>query len=506
MNMNIYVNCPEFSHDVQMLVMAFFPGTPLRVVEEEGFFHEEAPDVGRLDVSKAEDGGETFLAFYVGSVMTFEYFEQGSSVDFERQEPASEDRKENRNQAKRMVYDVLSRRLGKTLPWGTLTGIRPVKMLRQSLEAGCTEEDLYEELEREYYLSGSKARLSMEVARTELECLRDVPYRRGYSLYAGIPFCPSRCAYCSFPSHPLKPYENRVEEYVERLCQEMDYTLELLGADRINTIYVGGGTPTTLSPRLLDRLLGHVRTITRSSQIREFTVEAGRPDSIDEEKLRVLLEHGVDRISINPQTMNDETLERIGRRHTVAQTEEAFALARRMGFDNINMDIILGLPGEEERHVERTMDRICALSPDSLTVHTLAIKRAARLNVDRERYEGLLSHNSGALMEYTRRMAQSMGMKPYYLYRQKNMTGNFENVGYARDGKVNLYNILIMEEMQTIAAVGAGGSTKLFVPSENRIHRIENVKDVTTYLDRFDEMLARKREAVEQEKGKLFNA
>ena len=224
------------------------------------------------------------------------------------------------------------------------------------------------------------------------------------------------------------------------------------------------------------------------------------------EDLTVLLNYAVDRISINPQTMNDDTLKTIGRKHTVKQTVDAFKLARKMGFDNINMDIIVGLPGEEKEDIENTLKEIKALGPDSLTVHSLAIKRAARLNTQKGLFTDYKSINSSEIMKMTADYAASMGMKPYYLYRQKNMTGNFENVGYSVKGKAALYNILIMEEMQTIAACGAGASSKLYIPSENRIERVENVKDVGVYLERFDDMINRKKNAVDKEEGRLFNA
>ena len=222
------------------------------------------------------------------------------------------------------------------------------------------------------------------------------------------------------------------------------------------------------------------------------TVEAGRPDSITREKLQVLREHGITRISINPQTMNQETLDFIGRRHTVEETVEAFHLAREMGFDNINMDLIVGLPGEGMAEVERTMQELSKLGPDSVTVHSLAVKRASRLRLFREEHRELTMTNSQEIMEMTARYAQQLGMFPYYLYRQKNMAGNFENVGYAKEGKEGIYNILIMEEMQSILALGAGAATKL-VFEKDRIERIENVKDIRNYIDRIDEMIGRKR-------------
>ena len=260
----------------------------------------------------------------------------------------------------------------------------------------------------------------------------------------------------------------------------------------LDTVYFGGGTPTSLNPGELDALLCKVEAAFLTDKVREFTVEAGRPDSITQEKLEVLRKHGITRISINPQTMNQKTLDLIGRRHTVEDVREKFHLARGLGFDNINMDLIVGLPEETLCDVKNTMEEIKALAPDSVTVHSLAIKRAARLNMFKERYGNLKIENIQEMIDMTARYAEEMGMNPYYLYRQKNMAGNFENVGYAAPGKECIYNILIMEEKQTIMACGAGTTTKVLYPSENRIERAENVKEVEQYISRVGEMMERK--------------
>lgn len=504
--MNIYMNSPEFEHDVQMLIMAFFPGRELKVIVSDDCYFDNRIDNKCISDNKDNEDNKEFVSFYIGNVISFEVFENGISKAYMQEPITLTDRKLRKDQIKRLVYKVLSEHLNIELPWGTLTGIRPVKMVRQELEDGISDDELISSLKRDYYMSDDKINLSIDVAKTELDALRDVPYKGGYSLYIGIPFCPSRCAYCSFTSYSLSIYESRVDEYLDRLCEEIDYTINLFGRERINTVYVGGGTPTTLSPEQLDKLLSCIRNKTKESKVHELTVEAGRPDSITEEKLTVLLNYAVDRISINPQTMNDDTLKTIGRKHTVKQTVDAFKLARKMGFDNINMDIIVGLPGEEKEDIENTLKAVKALGPDSLTVHSLAIKRAARLNTQKGLFTDYKSINSSEIMKMTADYAASMGMKPYYLYRQKNMTGNFENVGYSVKGKAALYNILIMEEMQTIAACGAGASSKLYIPSENRIERVENVKDVGVYLERFDDMINRKKNAVEKEEGRLFNA
>jgi oxygen-independent coproporphyrinogen-3 oxidase len=266
---------------------------------------------------------------------------------------------------------------------------------------------------------------------------------------------------------------------------------------KLNTIYIGGGTPTTLNPKQLKKVLDCLGKYYFYDDLQEFTVEAGRPDSITREKLEVLRQFPVTRISVNPQTMNQETLDIIGRRHTVEDTRRSFYLARELGFDNINMDLIVGLPKEGRDMVENTLEEVKKLNPDSLTVHSLAVKRAARLRMFRDQYQEMTFENSQEIMDMAGKYACEMGMAPYYLYRQKNMAGNFENVGYSREGKAGIYNILIMEEKQTILALGAGGSTKLVFDHGKRIERVENVKDVSNYIQRIDEMIERKRVGIE---------
>ena len=397
------------------------------------------------------------------------------------------------------LYTKLSAQLNKTLPWGYLTGVRPSKIAYTLLEKGADREQILEEFTKKHLVSEKKAQLALQVAQTEKSILEKMDYKNGYSLYIGIPFCPTTCLYCSFTSYSLAAYQSKVQPYLEALLKEMKYVSEAMRGRRLDTVYFGGGTPTTLSAGQLDMLLTELERQFDLSACRELTVEAGRPDSITYEKLCVLKAHHVDRISINPQTMNQQTLDLIGRRHTVEQIEEAFALAGKAGLDNINMDMILGLPGENKEMVQHTLEKIKALAPESLTVHSLAIKRAAALNIWREKYLDLQMDNSDEIVSMAADYAHQMGHQPYYMYRQKNMAGNFENVGYSKPGLECIYNILIMEEKQTIIAMGAGASTKIVFQNETeggqagRIERIENVKNVTNYIQRIDEMIERKR-------------
>lgn len=397
------------------------------------------------------------------------------------------------------LYTKLSAQLNKTLPWGYLTGVRTSKIAYTLLEKGADREQILEEFTKKHLVSEKKAQLALQVAQTEKSILEKMDYKNGYSLYIGIPFCPTTCLYCSFTSYSLAAYQSKVQPYLEALLKEMKYVSEAMRGRRLDTVYFGGGTPTTLSAGQLDMLLTELERQFDLSACRELTVEAGRPDSITYEKLCVLKAHHVGRISINPQTMNQQTLDLIGRRHTVEQIEEAFALAGKAGLDNINMDMILGLPGENKEMVQHTLEKIKALAPESLTVHSLAIKRAAALNIWREKYLDLQMDNSDEIVSMAADYAHQMGHQPYYMYRQKNMAGNFENVGYSKPGLECIYNILIMEEKQTIIAMGAGASTKIVFQNETeggqagRIERIENVKDVTNYIQRIDEMIERKR-------------
>jgi oxygen-independent coproporphyrinogen-3 oxidase len=387
---------------------------------------------------------------------------------------------------------MLVRRTGREMPWGALTGIRPTKIAMTKLAEGMSDEEIYDFMKTNYYSSDEKTRLAIEIANRERQLLSKLDYENGYSLYVGIPFCPTTCLYCSFTSYPIGRWKNKTYLYLDALFKELDYVAEKKRGCTLDTVYFGGGTPTSLSAEDLDKLITKVKTTFDFSSVKEFTVEAGRPDSITREKLEVLKKHGVTRISINPQTMKQETLDLIGRLHTVEDVREKFLLAREVGFDNINMDLICGLPEEDLEDVRATMEQIKALGPDSITVHSLAIKRAARLNTMKEVYKDLKITNTQDMIDLTAAYAREMGQEPYYLYRQKNMAGNFENVGYSAPGKACIYNILIMEEQQTIIGCGAGTTTKRVFPGENRIERVENVKNVEQYIERIDEMIARK--------------
>lgn len=485
----VCINKPQFEYDILSLVKSFYPGEEVKVYcASQG----EQDDLVEARESFVLDFAET-------SITMIRAFVQDSSSEFGVNKidiPEGTERPEVKNLLKQLIYNVLSKHLGIELPWGTLTGIRPTKILMAMLEAGMTDSEIMDSMKNTYYISEEKARLSIDIVKREKELLSTLHYKDGYSLYIGIPFCPTTCLYCSFTSYPICIWKDKVGEYLSALEKEISYVAGAYQDKILDTIYIGGGTPTTLEAEELETLFLALEKHFDLRHLQEFTVEAGRADSITREKLKVLKKHNVTRISVNPQTMKEDTLKLIGRQHTVLQVKEAFALAREEGFDNINMDIILGLPEETEEDVIQTMNEIMKLHPDSLTVHSLAIKRASKLSSWIEENGISALNNTEDTMEIAANAAKDMGMEPYYLYRQKNMSGNLENVGYAKPGKYGIYNILIMEEKQTIVALGAGSVTKVVYPNSSRIERTENVKDVGLYIERIDEMIKRKEKAL----------
>lgn len=479
----ISFNQKEFEYDAYTLVKAFFPKEEVKMFYIQ---EEQVPDECENRIS-IEYGEQVVIRLSLGEIS----LEGGEDYDQE------EDRKVRKNKLKQVLYKLLSQATGQTLPWGNLTGIRPTKIAMGLIESGMSNAQAAEYMRNTYFTSNEKTALAITIANRERELLKDIDYENGYSLYVGIPFCPSICLYCSFSSSPLERWRDQVDAYLDALLKELDFIAEAMKDKVLDTIYIGGGTPTTLEPYQIRRLLSHISEKFPVEQVKEYTVEAGRPDSITREKLQALREFPVTRISVNPQTMNQATLDLIGRKHTVEDTRHAFALARECGFDNINMDLIVGLPGEQKEDVQRTLEEVKKLDPDSLTVHSLAVKRAARLNMFKDQYQEMGFINNQEIMNLAMEYAHDCQMGPYYLYRQKNMCGNLENIGYAKVDKAGIYNILIMEEKQSILAAGAGASTKFVFQNGERIERAENVKDVANYISRIDEMIERKRTGID---------
>ena len=493
-------NKAQYEYDIHSLVKAFYPAWELKILTPESVVKDrrilEIPPVMEL----VFDETEVRFIIYGNAAVTLTEMEKKPDRDkphvYIWHDTDRVDIAEYKDTFKRFLYVSLREETGLSLPWGNLTGIRPTKIAMTMLESGESEQSIESFLREKHFVSEEKIALGIDIAKREYGILSRLHYENGYSLYIGIPFCPTTCLYCSFTSFPISLWKERVADYLTALEQEMEAVAQMYRDKILDTVYIGGGTPSSLSAEELNRLITKLKDIFDFSTVQEFTVEAGRADSITEEKLQVLYRHGVTRISVNPQTMKQETLRLIGRQHTVEQVEAAFALARRVGFDNINMDIILGLPGETKDDVRATIEAIQALRPDSLTVHSLAVKRASGLQKWIEENGITAYNNTEETMKIAEAGARAMGMEPYYLYRQKNMSGNFENVGYSVEGKYGIYNILIMEEKQSIVACGAGSISKRVYP-DGRIERNDNVKDVAQYIERIREMIERKRVLLE---------
>ena len=477
----VRINDSKFEYDILSLVKDFYHGENVKIL---------TPDTGADKRAEFEKNVKLTIETEQGGAR-IQFAEKHFCWTITKNNPEWNDAKAYKDAFKRFLYESLSDYNKKKLPWGNLTGIRPTKIAMGLLEQDKDAKEIIRFLEKDHYVSPEKAALSVEIAEREKEILSNIHFENGYSLYIGIPFCPTTCLYCSFTSYPICKYKNKVEDYIDCLIKEMQHTARACKGRILDSVYMGGGTPTTLEANQLDRLLTALKENFDFSTVQEFTVEAGRADSITKEKLTILKKHGVGRISINPQTMKEETLTIIGRQATAKQVKETFALAREVGDFNINMDIILGLPGEDEADVQVTVNEIAKMKPDSLTVHSLAIKRASRLSQWILENGVKTIHNTDETMKLAAQAAKEMDMHPYYLYRQKNMSGNFENVGYATEGNYGIYNILIMEEKQTIVALGAGSITKVVYP-EGRIERRDNVKDVDLYIEKIDEMIMRK--------------
>ena len=386
--------------------------------------------------------------------------------------------------------------LGVNPPWGALTGVRPVKLPTRALLAGSTPKQAQKELEKEYFVSPDRAKLAVDCAQASVAAQRSLKEGE-VSLYVGIPFCPTRCAYCSFVSNSVEKSLHLVEPYLSALFAEIDAAAEMvrdLGL-RVRSFYMGGGTPTTLSADQMDRLLGRLAERFGLSGLVESTVEAGRPDTITREKLAVLKAHRIGRISVNPQTLEDHVLEAIGRKHSAGDIREACGLARDVGFDCINMDLIAGLPRDTFDGFRRSLEGVLAMEPENVTVHTLALKKGSTLM---ERGGALPGGEEVArMLDWSRELLTTKGYIPYYLYRQKYMSGSLENVGWAKPGTGSLYNIVMMEELHTVVSLGAGGVTKLI--RDGTILRLTNPKYPHDYLSGLDKVLGQKAEI-----GKFF--
>ena len=398
----------------------------------------------------------------------------------------------DKNKLKREIFDALSAVTGKRPKWGILTGIRPVKLAGEYYGRLGSYDMVREEMEREYLIHPEKSMLLTDILKYQTDEMGR-PEDNSLSIYIGIPFCPTRCLYCSFTSNQVK--ETEIARYLEALYREIRFAGAAAEAEGFNieSVYIGGGTPTTLSSLQIDSLLTEVEEAFDLGSVREFTVECGRPDTITEDKLSVLDKHGVGRISINPQTMKESTLRIIGRNHTVQQVRDAFEMSRRGDIGTVNADLIAGLPDESTDDFKKSLDEIVQLGAGNITLHTLAVKRASKLKEVDETFNYRQEKICGEMLAYAGEKLKSEGYIPYYLYRQKHTSGNTENIGYCRAGEISRYNVRIMEEAQSILALGAGGISKIYFPESNRLERVANVSNYEIYIERIDEMIDRKK-------------
>lgn len=470
--MNLYVKNHNFHFELENLTRLFFPNEKITVIRD---FSEPQPPYIYTEVSD-----KITISVNIGS--------------FNKSETAVKKLTDDDNElvSAQLLYKLLCDFTGLTQPWGILTGVRPVKLLRRLAEES-SEEQAVKKFEKDFFVSNEKIALSRETEHNERKIL-ELSKPESFSLYVGIPFCPSRCSYCSFVMASIERAEKLIEPYTKLLCEEIKRTAEIankLGL-RLETVYFGGGTPTTLSAEQLDTVLRTVNNSFDMSTCREFTVEAGRPDTIDIAKLFALKENKVDRISINPQTVNDEVLKTIGRKHTAQQFFDAFELARKCGFDNINTDLIAGLPTDTPESFKNSLDSIVRLNAECITVHTLCMKRASRLTTEGVTLDLQQARDAREMLAYTQNILGQNEYIPYYMYRQSRMVGNLENVGWSKRDFESLYNVYVMDETHTILACGSGGVTKLKRNNPDYLERIFNFKYPYEYIDRFDELIQRK--------------
>ena len=475
----IITDAPEFFSDLGDVIRLFYGDVPISLSDGETVFEHHFTDA---------DGQ-----------WTDRWTCQGAACALSQPACAGgplEAKRLRKRQVKLALYNLLKQMTGAHPPWGSLTGIRPTRLLYEAMEAGLDVDAAVARVIDAYDVTPEKARLLGEIARMQDGIREAAP--AAFDLYIGIPFCKTRCSYCSFSAGEIGD-GRRVEPYVRAMLREIELCRDMMRERgmRLRAGYIGGGTPTAISCGDLERILAAAQAAFPGAV--EWTVEAGRPDTIDREKLEMLRGHGVGRISVNPQSFNDETLKRIGRAHTGEETMAAYALAREVGFDDINMDLIAALPGETVADFEHTLDEIERLRPESVTVHSLAIKRSSRLHEQLTIAGGHTQVNAeGAaeMIDSARRRLTAGGWRPYYLYRQKYMAGNLENVGYARPGKACLYNIGNMEETVSVLALGAGAITKWLFDRALRIERAPNVRNIDEYIARVDEMAERKRAVI----------
>lgn len=463
----VKLNDSKFNYDIYQIINLFYLFPEIKFVEEDYDYKIEINE----DVVAVNYGSERYV-HRINKTHTI------------------------KEEVKKAIFLYFSKNTTTKLPWGTLIGIRPSKKALERLQEGATDESIIAEFKDKYVTREDKAQICIDVAKFERIIVNTE--KDNISVYIGMPFCPSRCVYCSFTSSPIDSCKSIVNPYLEALSKEIQEISTYIKDKNLNIecVYFGGGTPTSINNDQFELIMKSIyEAFILGNKVKEFTVECGRPDSITFEKLSTMKNYGVHRISINPQTMNQDTLKLIGRNHSVAMVSEKFNMARELGFDNINMDLIVGLPGEKISHLITTCNEISKIKPDSITIHGLSIKKGSKLHenmLNNYKFEIPGQEELNKMYEKTVVLSKNLHMEPYYMYRQKNMVGNMENVGYKTPGKEGVYNIQMIEEKQTIIALGADAVCKIVFLEENRHERFANVKDVREYINRIDEMIEKK--------------
>lgn len=478
--MKIYIKNHIFHYEIENVTRLFFPFEKLEVVK----IIDE--DIIEFDNLKAPYIFTDIKNSVILVKTVFDDFKKELTTD------KSNNRKEDERLICSLLFKLLTEYTGIEMPWGMITGVRPVKYFRTlSFKKGNKYAKNY--FKNFYFVTDDKIKLAETTEKYEKDILNSSK-ENSFSLYISIPFCPSRCSYCSFVSQSIEKTQHLIEPYVDYLCREIEFTGQIVKKYNLvlETVYIGGGTPTTLNPNQLNRLVNTVNSSFNMTTCREFTVEAGRPDTITEEKLRVLKDKGVSRISINPQTLNDDVLRAIGRKHTGEETIKAFEIAKKINFNTVNSDLIAGLPTDTFESFKSSLHTIIDYCTENITIHTLSIKRSASLTEQGIKTNAQDAERTGKMLKYAEERLTQRGYIPYYLYRQSRMVGNYENVGWSKIGSEGLYNVFIMDETHTILACGAGGATKLKNPHTGTLERIFNYKFPYEYIDGFSEIINRK--------------
>lgn len=477
----------DFKYDLYNLVKVFFPTEELKVIEKrEEYLGENFLII--VSLIEKEESLYGKAKFYINDNLIKEYEEDINLIEI-----YSDNREKNIKTGLRKALFSLLEHISKVkTPWGILTGIRPVKIVHDLFAKGIEDTNIIKTLTDQYRLEKEKANLLLGIGKKQEKYIYPIDANK-YSLYISIPFCPTRCLYCSFPSLSILSNKEYVEEYTSTIIYEIQEIKKLMEGKDINTVYIGGGTPTALPQDKLERIIQSIYINFGENNIKEFTVEAGRPDTITLDYLKMLKENNIERISINPQTMNNKTLKLVGRNHSVEDIFNVSYTAKDMGFESINMDLIIGLPGEGLEEVKNTLKQIKKIDPENLTIHTLSLKTGSRLKSTLEKYPMEKQQVLKSMFKETERYGEEMNLYPYYLYRQKRILGNLENIGYCKEDKECIYNISMMEEKETIIGAGMGAVSKIYFPEENKIKRVPNFKDLKEYITRKKELIDKKR-------------